>query len=482
MRDIFTKSTITLLFIKLFRLSSFVALLFICGCGRIWGGIAWVTPACSEAALVNSPYAGGLGSSASPYLICTGTQFNNISTNPQDWGSIFNQGVNIDLTGITITPIGTAGTNFTGTYNGQGFTISNFSYNNTATNNYGLFGYVSSPGTISNIVIASANITAQTNLGILAANFNGSMNNVIVAGSLVSYGGNAGGVIGQITGNSTLTNVISTPSINQHDCFEGVFGGIVGYITSGAVTISQSSYSGQMMNVVAPCNTNSMGGIVGRVNGGTVTVSYAKSSGTLNLGYQSGGLVGMCAGGTTSIVHSSSSATLFTLGQGGGAAGYGCGFIDRVFVTGTVTGVGATQAQIGGIIGWLQNNIALQNSYYLGPGVTGMDQIGGIVGLGNVNVYTNVYGAAASVTGITANVGGFSGFEGQGAGTFSVFTASYWDTDFIATGVGNGCIGVNCAGFSGQSTAQLQTYPNAIFLGWNTSIWNFINGFYPVLF
>jgi len=81
--------------------------------------------------------------------------------------------------GAGFIPIGTSSTPYSATFNGQGFTISNLFINTgSSATNTGLFGYTSG-ATIENIGLTSANITGGTDVG---------------------------GMIGQSTNNSLLTN------------------------------------------------------------------------------------------------------------------------------------------------------------------------------------------------------------------------------------------------------------------------------------
>ncbi|MEG0649188.1 MAG: hypothetical protein RR764_05050, partial [Oscillospiraceae bacterium] len=83
--------------------------------------------------------------------------------------------INLDIflvrdynTNVTATnswaPIGTATSQFKGTFNGQGYTVSGVKINNTA-NNQGLFGHISNTATVKNVGVISSEITATDNVG-----------------------------------------------------------------------------------------------------------------------------------------------------------------------------------------------------------------------------------------------------------------------------------------------------------------------------
>jgi len=57
------------------------------------------------------------------------------------WGDDFTQTADIDCAGILIQPIGNAGSKFTGTYNGDGYSITGYNLDSAA-NHAGLFGYI----------------------------------------------------------------------------------------------------------------------------------------------------------------------------------------------------------------------------------------------------------------------------------------------------------------------------------------------------
>ena len=68
--------------------------------------------------------------------------------------------------GTGFTPIGNNSTPFTGTFNGNSYTISNLFINLPTTNDVGLFGYTSG-ATIENVGLVNANITGQSGVGAL---------------------------------------------------------------------------------------------------------------------------------------------------------------------------------------------------------------------------------------------------------------------------------------------------------------------------
>ena len=118
----------------------------------------------------------------------------------------FIQTANIDLSGLTYLPIGRLNS-FSGTYDGQGYTISGLrTYNGTDANgdyletNGGLFANAGG-ATITNVIIEDATIYGQ-NAGIIAGSGNEGtkISNCVVSGT--ANGTNAGSIIGNGNGAS----------------------------------------------------------------------------------------------------------------------------------------------------------------------------------------------------------------------------------------------------------------------------------------
>ena len=124
-------------------------------------------------------YGGGSGAANDPYLIFTAEQMNSIGAEPNDWDKHFKLMADIDLSGFDgkegrlafnmIAPdTGTVkwyykGTAFTGVFDGNGHTISNFSYNTKERNYIGLFGCVKGKNAeIKDLGLIDPNVNAGT--------------------------------------------------------------------------------------------------------------------------------------------------------------------------------------------------------------------------------------------------------------------------------------------------------------------------------
>jgi hypothetical protein len=202
--------------------------------------------ACSTTA---SGYAGGDGSSGVPFQISNAAELIRLSTTTADWTSKhFVQTADIDLNDCEWTPIGTAATKFTGSYNGAGLTIQGFKIDTIYAdiynaNNIGLFGVVSG-GTIKNLVLD---------------------------GAINSNGGLVGGLVGKVDNASTvIQNVkvlvdITYPGLNYA-------GGIVGSFEAG--TIRYSAFLGSFS---ASDEYAAIGSFTGYVTSGNTQHSYGRA-------------------------------------------------------------------------------------------------------------------------------------------------------------------------------------------------------------
>ena len=96
---------------------------------------------------------GGNGTADKPYRISTPADMNEIGASPDDWGSHFVMVNDINLADYTGTEFNIIGRYygyenpnnkpFLGVFDGNDYTISNFTYSTTDTDCVGLFGYVS---------------------------------------------------------------------------------------------------------------------------------------------------------------------------------------------------------------------------------------------------------------------------------------------------------------------------------------------------
>ena len=228
-------------------------------------------------------FAGGSGTQNDPYLIATAEQFNEMGGNQEGnttQGKYYKQTADLMFNDNNKTKF--KGINFSGYYDGQGFSIkSSGEQNNT------LFNEISG-GEVKNLVIDGVTVSEDypTSGGLLCRKFsNGRIENITVTSCTYSTNtgynwGNkvpSGGLIG-IMGNGTVSNCcVKGTTITSRS----ITGGLIGQMTGG--TVEYSSFTGNTVSAEykyslgkPPCHA---GGIVGEISGGTINACYA--SGTI---------------------------------------------------------------------------------------------------------------------------------------------------------------------------------------------------------
>ena len=255
----------------------------------------------------------------------------------------------------TWTPIGGySGTPFTGTFDGQDYTIDGLTIN-TSNDYQGLFGYTSG-ATIYNLNLT--NISLQV-------------------------GGYSGGLVGRTAGVSKVSGVTVTGSIDADD----YCGGIIGY-SSTSVTILNCDVDLTYFEVDSG---NNAGGIIGYTTGS---------------GYVSG-----CVANVDNLY-----TAYYSSGDIGGLVGYSSGLvIEDCHTSGAITGVAYSDDNIGGLVGYLSNSV--MKKCYSSMSVTNQgDHIGGAVGNTYGSVIEDCYSTGNvthTYTSIGYRVGGFVGYIAQ---------------------------------------------------------------------
>jgi len=252
---------------------------------------------------------------------------------------------------------------FTGTIDGDGFTISGL--------NKPLFNHLGVGSLIKDLNLDAGTVSGR---GILANRADGRIENVHVTGNVTDPGGpdGTGGLVGtsegSISGSSATGNVTGEFDV----------GGLVG---SSSGSISSSWYLGDVRG------DGSVGGLVGSSTG-DISGSFAGGS-VLGIFSNTGGLVGISQGA-----------------------------ISNSYASGDVTG----SDYVGGLVG-LQTYNNIFTSYASGD-VTGSDSnVGGLVGsyVGWLSHSISITYASGDVTGSGSNVGGLLGFA-SGWGEFIDFS------------------------------------------------------------
>ena len=251
-----------------------------------------------EFTIVQDKYSGGDGEE-NPYLISSKGDFLEIIRDSACWGKSFKLTANIDLNGETISCIGNKNNYFSGVFDGNNCSISNFNLNSPNDSSLGLFAY--SSGTIKNLCLSNLNISS------VATSSSDSATNIAIeyAGGLVGYNN---GTINNCRAESVTINIKYYPSNDFTMCT----GGLVGYSEDkdgSCSTIEKCSLNA--ISVKALCNNgtganpgscsiiNCVGGIVGKADKCAIknsivkkaTLLHSQSIGNSAKAY-SGGLVG----------------------------------------------------------------------------------------------------------------------------------------------------------------------------------------------
>jgi hypothetical protein len=223
---------------------------------------------------------------------------------------------------------------FTGVFNGQDHTIDAIFINRPNTRYIGLFGYTYG-STIENLRITNIDISGYGYVGGIVGRQD---NNSTVSNSLStgSVNGNytVGGLVGEQGNNSTISNSYSNGNVNGHSEYVG---GLLGYQSVDSTIID--SYS-----TASVYGVRSAGGLVGSQWGATITDSY--STGSVNGDNVVGGLIGKQYIST----------------------------ISNSYSTGNVCG----EVLVGGLVGH-NDTSSISNSYSMGC-VSGNERVGGLVG------------------------------------------------------------------------------------------------------
>ena len=364
------------------------------------------------------------GSAGDPFLVATVEDLLHVGKPAtggayDGWGldKHYRQTADIDLDGLAWTPIGSSSANFTGSYDGGGYTISNLTIDNPTADYQGLFGSIKGSSTIvKNVGIVNCDIKGKGNVGGVAGansgdikiynqvdNF-GKVQDCYVSGivTVSGTGDSIGGVVGYNIG--TVQGCYATGDVSGNNSVGGVVG---------------NSYFGTVQGCHATgdvSGTSAVGGVVGVITARTVQNCYATGNvtGTSSVGGVAGSIsysqftYGVDTGGAQNCY---ATGTVSGKDQVGGVVGgNNISTVQYCYATGNVTGTGN---YVGGVAGnntnpkvgeWYEKSY-VQNCYATGT-VSGKDQVGGVVGLGNQ--VQNCY-ATGTVTGAGNNVGGVAG-------------------------------------------------------------------------
>jgi len=266
--------------------------------------------------VASAQYGGGSGTTDDPYRLYTAEHLATIGERPAHWGKDFIVMADIDLTGYDETNFHLIGTfvgagrpenePYTGTFDGNGKTISNFSYRDAGEGYVGLFRYVQ-VGEIIHLRLRNPKVAGGgLCVGSLVGYLDGaSLSDCEVTGVNVSGDTRVGGLVGQVDG-----GVVQCSS-RGHVAGAQYVGGLIGYVAKATVVrcYSKATVSGERhvggfvgaisheYGVVSSCyatgdvdGTEYVGGLAGSVIRGRLYKSYC--AGVVTGSQRVGGLTG----------------------------------------------------------------------------------------------------------------------------------------------------------------------------------------------
>ncbi|MBS3768278.1 MAG: T9SS type A sorting domain-containing protein, partial [Candidatus Cloacimonetes bacterium] len=182
------------------------------------------------------------------------------------WSSSYTQTADINMwttpswdDGKGFSPIGNDDTQFTGSYDGDGHTMSNLYVNRPSTICIGLFGFTQD-ATIQNLGMVNVYITGNSYVGgLVGYNFSSAVSNSYSTGS-VSGSNNVGGLVGY-NESSTVSNSYSLGDVTRSSGSDTNFGGFCGYNFGSSSTIEYCYSTGDVN-----CGSATDKGFVGSEN------------------------------------------------------------------------------------------------------------------------------------------------------------------------------------------------------------------------
>lgn len=265
----------------------------------------WQLPASQRP--LSPSFSGGTGQPGDPYLISTAGELNSIGCNSRLMKAYFKLMADIDLKGVELLVIGSKVFPFTGVFDGNGHTISNFTQASTNTDYAGLFTYIDGlQAEVRNLGLIAPHVDTQTAwiVGALVGRLDhGTMVNCHVQDGNVSGFGTVGGLVGISSG--TVIDCRATCSVFGSSCAGGLagisIGAVVNCTSSGDVSgdkdvgglLGMNQTDGEITGCLATGNVSAKGAHVGGLVGdNTARIINSYATGSVSGSSIVGGLVG----------------------------------------------------------------------------------------------------------------------------------------------------------------------------------------------
>ena len=453
-----------------------------------------------------SGYAGGDGSPAAPYQVCSLDHLTAITTRPEDLGAAFVLVRNIDFDGAAFPGIGSIDTPFTGRFDGGTYAIVNLTI--TGTDAVGVFN-AANGARLANVHLENVTVQGSTKVGsvighcersqlrnatVTAATVGGteSIGGIlgmaiecdVVQASLTARVGGSGTSIGGVVGTAERSAFFNIDAMIEVDAPLGFsVGGVVGLDSWSPVILQNVHVSGSVVG------NEEVGGLVGNNSDGS-QIHRSRFEGTIRGNTGVGGFAGANYDSPFHVYATSVIADVTGSTGVGGFSGrhyYRTNFYDSYF-KGTLTGVGTNQDAFGGFFGDVEYYGWVERSYVDVTINSEAPSVGGFIGL---NQYWSsdsaLYDIARSFA--VANVTGKSTF---GIDTVSLWVGknidpnplvgagSYYWSGGTCTNLGAGGCGTGGTGIADRT--QFETAGSTPLSAWNfTNVWQAAPGQLPSL-
>lgn len=230
---------------------------------------------CPMSALAQSgPFAGGDGTSASPYRIETAQQLQQMAEYPTGY---FQLAADIDLAGVEWQPVGDSLTPFEGVLDGDGHTVSNLTLALDGQDMVGLFGRIGVGGQVEELTLENVTVSGQDNVGALAGMNGGSIEYCQLVGDNTVAGRKA---VGGLVGDNWTGRIEGC--VADADVTANTKGGVLAGDSSNSKAIQSSAAFGSVTG----------GQLVGGITGSSAYSSVTSCYAVVQVNGQGGGAVG----------------------------------------------------------------------------------------------------------------------------------------------------------------------------------------------
>ncbi|MCS4037236.1 hypothetical protein GGQ01_002316 [Salinibacter ruber] len=277
--------------------------------------------------------------------------------------------------GKGLSPIGDDVISFTGTYDGNGFTIEKLTIDRSDENEVGLFGHMERDGIIQDVTLVNASVSGSINTGGIVGESKGELLNSKYNGNVAS-GSVVGGLIGRNDEGRVYGSVAEGSIIGDRNVAGGLVGRNTGEVQN---SVASSSVEGGDSNI---------GGLVGINSEGEIGNSEA--TGDVTGGSEVGGLVGQNEAGT--VNSSTAKGTVEGNNRVGGLVGYNSetrnegGTVVTSYGTGSVSG----DEGVGALVGVNSGDSDITESYAVGT-VSGNRDTGGLIGVNGASISSSYW-------------------------------------------------------------------------------------------